>query len=261
MLSLPKTSMINNMTQIRHYSKAPITEALIDLRIVPMDESNLLSLQDLQQSLSGDYLEREDIIFSQSQFQQTVSNVTVTATQSRLGYRFTSNDKKKVFQARLDGFTLSQLEPYENWEVLRNEAKRLWELYSKTAQPKSVERVAVRYVNRLDLPLEPSQTLDFKDYLRTAPEVSDGISQGLSGYFMQLQIPQTDIDAILLLNEAILPPSQDGVVSVLLDIDLSCGTSFSIDSDDYWEILDKFRVRKNEIFEACITEKLRELLA
>jgi uncharacterized protein (TIGR04255 family) len=259
--SSSKMSKIINMTQTKHYSKAPITEALIDLRIVPLEENSLKVIRDLQPRLSEDYPDCEDMIFAQGQFQQIGSNVTATATQSPLGCRFISSDKKKVFQARLDGFTLSQLEPYENWEALRNEAKRLWELYIEVSQPKSVERVAVRYINRLDLPLDSSHSLDFKDYLRTAPEISDGISQGLSGYFMQLQIPQNDLDAILLLNEAIIPPSQDRIVSVLLDIDLSRVASFPIDNDNYWKLLDEFRSRKNEVFEACITDKLRELLA
>jgi uncharacterized protein (TIGR04255 family) len=117
----------------------------------------------------------------------------------------------------------------------------------------------VRYINRLDLPLESSCPFDFKDYLRTVPEVADGIDQGLSGYFMQLQIPQSNLSAILLLNEAIIPSSKENVVSVLLDIDLSRVASFSID-DNFWETLDEFRWRKNEIFEACITDKLRELI-
>jgi uncharacterized protein (TIGR04255 family) len=252
--------MIITMTQIKHYTKAPITEALIDLRIVPLGERSLINLKNLQQSLSENYPQLEEINLAQGQFQQTGSTVTATAIQSPLGYRFISDDKTQVFQACLNGFTLSQLEPYKNWDTLRNEAKRLWELYSQAVQPKSIERVAVRYINRLDLPLQPSHPLDFKDYLRTVPEISDGMSQGLSGYFMQLQIPQIDLDAVLLLNEGIIPSSQEGVVSVLLDIDLSRSVSSSSENDDVWKILDHFRLRKNEIFEACITDKLRELL-
>jgi uncharacterized protein (TIGR04255 family) len=247
------------MTQTKYYSKAPITEALIDLRIVPLDESNLVSLRNLHQSLVEEYTLSEEINLFQGQLQQTGSALTATATQSPSGYRFISTDKTQVFQACLDGFTFSQLEPYKNWATLRNEAKRLWELYNQAVQPKAIERIAVRYINRLDLPLESSHPFDFKDYLRTVPEVADGIDQGLSGYFMQLQIPQSNLSAILLLNEAIIPSPKENVVSVLLDIDLSRVENFSTD-DSFWEILDEFRWRKNEIFEACITDKLRELI-
>ncbi|HEY9824765.1 MAG TPA: TIGR04255 family protein [Stenomitos sp.] len=254
------TSKIIDMTQTRHYSNAPITEALVDLRILPMGESGLKTLQGLRPSLEIDYPEYEEIVVAQGQFQQTGSKVTATATQSPSGYRFISANGKQVFQARLDGFTLSQLKPYKNWETLRNEAKRLWELYRQAAQPKSIERIAVRYINRLDLPLEASKTLNFKDYLRTVPEVSNDMLQGVTSYFMQLQIPQNDLNATLLLNEAIIPPSQDDFVSVILDIDLFCTSTFSVDDSIHWNLLDEFRVRKNQIFEACITHKLRELI-
>jgi uncharacterized protein (TIGR04255 family) len=248
------------MTQTKYYRKAPITEALIDLRIVPLDESNLVNLQNLHQSLVGEYTLSGEINLVQGQLQQKGSALTATTTQSPSGYRFISTDKTQVFQACLDGFTFSQLEPYKNWETLRNEAKRLWELYSQAVQPKSIERSAVRYINRLDLPLDASHALDFKDYLRTVPEVSTEMFQGVNSYFMQLQIPQIDLDAILLLNEGIISPSQEGVISVLLDIDLSRSVNFD-SHEDVWVSLDGLRLRKNEIFEACITDKLRELLA
>jgi uncharacterized protein (TIGR04255 family) len=67
-------------------------------------------------------------------------------------------------------------------------------------KPKLINRLALRYVNRLDLPLPVG---DLKYYLRTVPEVSPDLPQGLSGYFMQLQIPQEDISAILILNQAL----------------------------------------------------------
>jgi uncharacterized protein (TIGR04255 family) len=115
----------------------------------------------------------------------------------------------------------------------------------------------VRYINRLDLPL-PLE--DFKDYLRTVPEVSSDLPQGLSGLLMQLAIPQEDIGALLLLNEALLPSPDPDTVSILLDIDLFRELETSIDEEELWRTLDQFRVRKNYVFEACITERTKELI-
>jgi uncharacterized protein (TIGR04255 family) len=137
------------MTQTKHYSKAPITEALIDFRVAHLGENSLKEIRNLQQILSEDYPECEEIIFAQGQFQQMGSNVTATASQAPLGCRLVSSDKTKVLQARLDGFTLSQLEPYKTWELLKNEAKRLWEIYIEVAHPKIIERVAVRYILKM----------------------------------------------------------------------------------------------------------------
>ena len=57
-------------------------------------------------------------------------------------------------------------------------------------------------------------------YLRTVPEVSPDLPQGLAGYFMRLAIPQPDLRSMVLVNEAIIPPAKTNAVSVVLDIDL-----------------------------------------
>lgn len=77
---------------------------------------------------------------------------------------------------------------------------------------------------------------------------------------MQLQIPQEDLEGMLLLNEAIIPPPGDNIVSVLLDIDLFCTVNFPGNENTHWNLLEKLRIRKNEVFEACITDKTRELV-
>ena len=53
-----------------------------------------------------------------------------TATESaQVGLRLHSSDEKYVAQFRLAGFTLSRLPPYEKWENLLDEARRLWAIY------------------------------------------------------------------------------------------------------------------------------------
>lgn len=246
------------MKSHRQYKKAPIIEALIDLRVEFSSEVTLSTLREVQSSVESDYPISEEITLAQTQF-QVGSSVTATASQSTVGYRFCSIDRKRILQAQLDGFTFSQLEPYENWKSLRDEARRLWRVYSAVTQASVVQRVAVRYINRLDLPFDSSGLLDFKDYLRTVPEVSPDLFQGLKDYVMQLQIPQEDLEALLVLNEAMLPSANQDIVSVLLDIDLFSSVEMLSDSDELWNLLEKFRERKNEAFNACITDKAKEL--
>src|SRR5207249_4682207 len=95
--------------------------------------------------------------------------------------------------------------PYDSWEAFRAEARRLWKTYRDVARPAKIDRMAVRYVNRLDL---PADLRDFKDYLRTVPEVSGDLPQALAGFFLQLNIPQPDLGCTLLLNEAIIEPTR-----------------------------------------------------
>jgi uncharacterized protein (TIGR04255 family) len=102
---------------------------------------------------------------------------------------------------------------------------------------------------------------DFRDYIRLYPEISSDLTQLLAGFFLQVQIPQEDLGAMLILNEAMVPPSGPNVVSVVLDIDVfKQGLKLESD-DDVWNTMDAFRLRKNLIFEGCITNNTRELIS
>jgi uncharacterized protein (TIGR04255 family) len=239
------------MQEQKLYSRAPITEALIELQVEP--STTLAILADIQSHLEGDYPTRQDFSLLQGQM---VAGSEVSSTP--IGYRFLSADQKQIVLARLDSFTFSRLSPYDCWGSFRKETQRLWEVYQSLTNPKAITRLAVRYVNQLDLPL-PLE--DFKEYLQTVPEVSPTLfPQGLSGYFMQLQVPQENPGGMLILNEAIVPPSNPDVVSVLLDIELSQMGNLRNNEVEIWDCLEKLRTRKNQVFESCITDKTRELI-
>jgi len=240
----------------KHYSRPPITEAVIDVRVDLSDEVTLETLARVYSNIEVAYPKCQELLIVQGEIMVGAS-VEATANQSHIGYGFVSSDRKQSFQARMDGFSFIRLAPYDCWETFRDEAKRLWHIYQSVAKPKAITKLAVRYINRLDLPLPFD---DFKDYLRTLPEVSPDLPQGLSGYFMQLQIPQEKLKGMLVLNEAIIPPSKSEVVSVLLDIDLFRESDISNDEAVIWDFLEQLHDRTDQVFEACITDKMRELI-
>lgn len=243
------------MLERRHYSKAPITEALIDLRVNLPGEATLKRLNDLFPSISIEYPNQDNQLIFQGQLMAGTS-VSATANQTQIGYAYSDRDRRQVFNACLGSFTFSRLAPYDRWESFRDEAKRLWSIYQDAVRPITITRLAVRYVNRLDIPLPIS---DLKDFLRTVPEVSVDLPEGLSGYFMQLQIPQEDVGAMVVINQAMIPPANPEVISILLDIDISQDYTLLIDKD-FWSCLEKLHTRLNHVFEACITDETRKLI-
>lgn len=240
----------------KHYSLAPITEALIDIQVQLPEEVKLDVLAQVYSSIKTEYPHREEMLVFQGQMIAGAS-VGATASQSQIGYRVFSDDQKQILQVRLDGFTFSRLAPYDCWETFRDEAKRLWSIYQSLANPAFITRLAVRYINRLDIPLPVS---DLNNYLRTFPEVSSDLPQGLSGYFMQLQIPQETLATMLVLNQALVPPPTPDFISILLDLDLFLEQDIPKEGIELWEILEQMHEQKNKAFEACITERTRELI-
>lgn len=254
------------MTERVHYSNAPITEALIDLRVTPGQDFSLDDLEAIRNTIADSYPTQEMMHFYSGQWtiQGAGDPIQAEVASQHGGFRFVSQNKQQIFQARIDGFTFSTLAPYDRWEPFRDEARRLWELYRSAAKVELITRAAVRYINRIDI---PGARTELEDYFRTYPEVSaDMPNEGLiGGFFMQLQLWQEDLNCLVLLNETLLPPLDHETTSIQLDLDLSreqFGEPWQADEDArVWEFLEQLHDRKNEVFEASITDATRRLIS
>lgn len=77
---------------------------------------------------------------------------------------------------------------------------------------------------------------------------------------MQLQIPQENLAGMLVLNQAIVPSSTEEIISILLDLDFFVEQNISNPDTGIWDILEQMHTQNNQAFEACITERTRELI-
>jgi len=243
----------------RHYLNAPITEAVIDLVVQPTAD---ISLEKLEMIFDEAYPKKEPLVLNQVQF----AGGTTTTSQQSLGWRFRNVDGLYVYQTRLNGFGASQLAPYQDWMTFSREARRLWNRYFGSIGPVTFQRLGLRYINRIDIPLPLN---DFGDYLLTAPLVSPHLPQGLSHYLMSLTIPIDEFvtaavtEAVLnqdaVAMQALVPPLKPNTVSILLDIDVSQMVAVPSTEALVWERFEYMRKIKNHVFESCITDRTREL--
>jgi uncharacterized protein (TIGR04255 family) len=242
------------MTSDRLYRNPPITEAVIDIQVTPSD--NLTVLEQVHMGEEAHYPVVEKLSAHTGEVVFGPEQAAATASSQPLGYLYRDADRIQVVQARKNGYTFSRLAPYPHWGFFSMEARRLWDKYRTAMYPTTITRVAVRYINRIDIPLPVKS---FGDYLRTVPQLSPDLSEGLSGYFMQLVIPLTDIKCSGIINQTIIEPAKPDVVSVVLDIDIFRTIDLPDDEDQLWALLEELRYAKNKVFEACITDEARRL--
>jgi uncharacterized protein (TIGR04255 family) len=240
------------------YSRAPITEAIIDLRVAlpPGHRSELFS--DAFLSSATDYPKRRQLSQAISNVEIGTSISTSTVTEP-VGWICSSDDDKQIVQFRRDGFTFSRLAPYGAWEPFRDEARKLWLAYRAHAAPAGILRLAVRYINQINIPFD-AKPLKLEDYFRFYPELPDDEFPPIAHFFVQVQLPQEDIEAVAVVREVRLPPPSESQVSVLLDIDLFREEKVPTKDADIWEIFEQLRERKNQIFNRCITGRTKELI-
>jgi uncharacterized protein (TIGR04255 family) len=241
------------------YPNPPITEALLDIRTNLPPETSLVSLASYQTKIADRFPKKDERINWEGGFQIKPGSAPeiIGPSGGVIGYIFRSEKDKKLVQARLDGFTFNKLKPYQNWDVFSVEAEELWKHYIDVAKPQRVTRLALRYINRIEIPM-PFK--DFKDYILTIPEIASGIPQAMNKFLMQVVIPNADINATASITETMEPISPDGkILPFILDIDVYRVVTLEPNDDKIWEIMDQLRVFKNLIFKKSVTPLCEEL--
>lgn len=239
------------------FPNPPITEALLDIRVNLPKETTLETLLFFQNEIKEHFPNKKERHTGTFQIKTGAPPEVLTSSDRTDGYMFYASDNKKIAQARLYGFTFNKLKPYSKWETFSQEAKYLWEHYVEIAKPVNIVRLALRYINRVELPLPFN---DFKEYVLTTPEIAPGIPQGLAGFFTQLVIPNVEIQATAIVTETIEKiDEKSNVQPLIFDIDVSRNTILEPLAKDIWSIMEDLRNFKNQIFMMSFTDKAKEL--
>lgn len=244
------------MAEYSLLKSAPITEALIDIRIRPKERFDVDRLMSLHDAIAEQYPDKKTRHKWEGrvEFKEGETPVPIGA-QMVDGYIFTSADGKQILQAQIDGFTFNRLKPYDKWETFRDEAFKLWQMYQKLVEADLI-RVALRYINKFDIPLP---IRDFNEYLSAAPIVPEGLPQGISSFLTRVVIHEPELDGVAIITQAFEQIVDPNFLPIILDIDVFKQESKGITEEEAWKILEKLRNVKNKIFFASITEKVKEL--
>jgi uncharacterized protein (TIGR04255 family) len=195
------------LSQYTIFPNAPIVEAILDIRVELPKDATLDTLEMFYDTIKMRYPEKQHrTVFSAGiRFDRNGASVEKPEA-SQAGYLFRS-PVEKVVQSRLNGFSFNKLKPYSDWNAFRSEGRELWEIYVKIAKPLKITRIALRYINRIEIPLPLK---DFKEYILTVPEVAPELPQALAHFFMRLVIPKPDIEAVAVINQTMEAPEPGG---------------------------------------------------
>ncbi len=244
-----------SMTNYPHLPKAPITEALIDIRVELPQEVTFDTLKGLYENIKEEFpgIKTRFKIESEIRFGDETAPIK-TGPRQPDGLLFTSGDQTEIMQARLDGFTFSKLKPYQTWEELYEKAFTCWELYRQVATPTLISRVATRYINRLELPFP---IVDFGEFLKGPPTLSENLPQ-VDGFFTRVVVREPALGCIAIITQSFDSIPSGKSVPMILDIDVYKDVKLDPDENSAWDFLRKLRGFKNRIFFESITEKLLE---
>jgi uncharacterized protein (TIGR04255 family) len=246
------------MARQRHLSRAPITEALIDIQVTPKEGLTFDALRAGLDAPAFGYQAKGPIIEGLLQFSIPVGKEPQTSSgAAQVGIRFHSNDEKYVAQCRLGGLTLSRLPPYENWNNLRIEATRIWKIYTDCLTPARVTRIATRVINNLRLPMQTGES--YQLYFNKLVDVPEEAPQAVETFFQRFQLVDTQTGARVILTLTQGGGATNGLLPVILDLDAFTQADLNPRDSEIWAILERLRDLKNRTFFGTITDRAAEL--
>jgi uncharacterized protein (TIGR04255 family) len=238
------------------YPKAPITEAVIHLQVggnATADEQ-----EKLVKRFGADYPQSKKL----SGLSVTVNTTGGAATveQRAQGFRLTNSDQTDILLVFPNGIATARLAPYPGWPHLRKRAEAAWAQWRRTVTSSQINRIGIRNINRIDVPIRDRPAINFDTYLHFRPLVPHITGGPLRGYLLQVTFPAPSSHwNVSIASSIVAPPPLIDNISFLLDIDVFRSEQIPGREDELWTVIDEARAIKNTIFERCITDETRKL--
>lgn len=239
------------MATPRHLQTDPIREAIIDFRVLGAESRSEKDFAAIKSALAQEFPKSDEkrrveakIEFRGNKFVADSSDVGFH------GLFLKTQDELTIAQFRPDGFTVNRLRPYPGWDTILPLALRLWDEYVTVAKPRAVTRIALRFINALEVPLLEGR--DFSVYLAAPPAVPPELPQQLSAFNSRVTIVESNdvrVHVLQSLEEAVVDR-----MKMLLDIDAFKTGDITPDRDVIKTVLDHLRALKNRVFFSFLTE-------
>lgn len=246
--------------QFQNLLHAPVVEAVIDFRAkptIPCDQAQFET-----------YFKTEFQNFPMVQVHNQLNYQLkakahgqpepAQATSSWHGLVFQSSDKLRIVQCQRDGFSFSRLQPYDSWDLFAGEALALWQKYATLTKPLEIQRLGVRFINRV---VVKPEWPNLGDYLVNPPQPLVGGALPLAGFFHSNTFFVPDHNYLINLNLALQPADgANPTAAIIVDTDVFTTNALNLTENTLEIKLGQMRWLKNKIFFASITQKLIESL-
>ena len=235
--------------------QAPIIEAVLD---IDCDVPPSLQLETLElparDVFRADYPKfRKQLLLQHSIKQAADGPAEMSGSKSLQAFQFLTDDEKQLIQLRNNGFSFNRLEPYSSLDDYIPEIQKQWEAYRSLVAPIRIRRIALRFINRLLLPVDGG-SLRLSDHLRQAPQLPEETKLSLTGFLHQHQAMEEETGnqvAVILASQ----PVENESLPVILDITAS--RDCRLDPHAWEEIsaaIRSLRSLKNQVFKKSLTE-------
>ena len=165
-------------------------------------------------------------------------------------------DESALIQVGPHLLTVNQVGAYPGWPDVSAMIARGLEAYRTVATPKSLQRIGLRYINRLEFPETASEEIQISRYLHVGPRIPEGLPTAIASWAQKVEIPYPEKNGMLALQTGSLREEKH---FFMLDLDFRTLDAGEMTIDDALTWVDGAHAVVEDSFEACITDDTREL--
>jgi len=236
------------------YPAPPIIDAIVELRLkAPLDQKEQSRIF---KAIKAGYDKHEETGEVDVQVRIDDGKIEAVTGPAKPVHMLSNLDQNDFCRVEVSKLHWSRLPPYEGWASFKARILRDLEKLPKKIGLPAIERVGVRYRNRIDVPVEADGICRYEDYL----SVNIGLPALLdpnNGYQWKIEKDFGDRGVAATVMSATMPSELPNTMAVLLDIDVFVLRDIPQNRDELMSKLEDMRSLKNDLFEACVTDKAR----
>lgn len=251
------TAMIvteNAKAKVVKYPNPPILEVICEIHFALPASLNQEALARMQPRWKLKYPKQQIVTARSVELQFSVDKMQ--ADSKEIGHKLVarSDDEKHLAQLGPSFLAVNRLRPYVGWEEeFRDTILARFEEVREEYGLSLIQRIGLRYINKIDLPQSP---LRWADWFQVSIPVPRTVSQE-GGMFQSHFRQQLAPDLECMLNFGTLVQAPQSVTSVILDIDVVWRGS--IRASDVPGQLEAVHRPHRDLFEAYLLDSTRKL--
>ncbi len=238
----------------RKYKNPPIIEALCEFQFTPSSPWDLAIPGLVYEKVQNDFPKRRQVRHVEVGL-RTKGEAVEQELRTTDRVQFVRKDEKALIQVGQNLLAVNHLRPYQTWEAFLPLIRQGFDVYYETAKPTGIQRIGLRYINRIEL---PGPRVQLEDYFLFYPFLGTNLPQDHGAFIVGVDILYEDGRDGLRLQVTSANPEEAEALAFQLDLDYSLRQPTAIPFEATFNWIETAHSRVEEIFEGCINDKLRQ---
>jgi uncharacterized protein (TIGR04255 family) len=238
----------------RKYSNPPIIEAICEFKFAPSSAWDITVPGLLFEKIRADFPLKEQTVRNEIRLEQTQDGVKQHVEVNQLATFLAENRTPFVMVADRH-LSIHFTAPYPSWTKVLPTLETVWVALHQIVSPLKIARIGLRFVNRITF----KNLADFNipEYFLFRPELGPSLPQPMAQFAIMAAIPYESENDLCRFQLVSIDNDQPDAMDFLLDIDYALMNVDAVSPDSALQWVATAHDHIEEVFESCITDKLR----